>query len=399
MRFILVLGSLCLFTCLKAACLQNADAIHPAADVLTAPVLEPSNIAVSTPKHCDELDGVVKFSGVIDTAGLPHELRVLDASDSRLVGFATQVMESQHFKPATLKGSPVRAAVQWTVGLHTCAEQQKHPTGGNFYQFTLRAHPLIALAVSAFTTEQKAVSAPFTQVETVESAGGDISAPIPTTIADPQVPVSNKLPKHGHCYLGVTIDANGIPQNIHVVRGLAPELDSYALEAAKGWRFKPALRDGKSPVAVEGTIVGTFEYVDKEPVAFASFIPQAPDKFLVATAQNRKEHVTLETVNGDEVIARYLPQPHVAGHCIVSLVIDTNGVPQNVHIIKSLDSSVDMDTVAMVQRLRFKPVLKDGKTPVAVQLIMPVRYRITVEKPTWRDLFFDLATIPILLLM
>jgi hypothetical protein len=64
-------------------------------------------------------------------------------------------------------------------------------------------------------------------------------------------------------------------------------------------------------------------------------------------------------------------------------------VPQNVHIVKSLDSSLDMDTVAMVEHLRFKAVMQDGATPVTVGLIMPVRYKTTVEKLTWRDLIIE----------
>jgi TonB family protein len=386
------------FACLSATGQQNADATRPAGEELTAPVLQPSQPTVSTPKHCDELDGVVKFAGVIDTAGLPQELKTVEASDSRLIGFATEVVEAQRFRPGTLDGTPTAVAVELTVGLHTCAQPEKHPTNGDFYQFTLRAHPLIALSVAASQSAQENVSAAPAQVATAEQVGGKISAPIPVVLPDPAIPVSGKLPKHGICVLGVTIDTNGVPQNIHVVRGLEPELDSYVVEAAKSWRFKPALRDGRAPVAVEGTVVGMFEYVEKEPVAFASFIPETPEKVLLANANHEKQHFTLELMNGDEVIARYMPSSHIAGRCVVSLMIDTNGVPQNVHIVKGLDSSVDMDTVTMVEHLRFKPILKDGTTPVPIEIIMPVRYRVAIDKPTWRDLFFNLAMLPVLIL-
>ena len=107
----------------------------------------------------------------------------------------------------------------------------------------------------------------------------------------------------------------------------------------------------------------------------------------------------MEPVNADEVIARYMPQSRIAGRVLVSLVIDTNGVPQNVHIIKGLDSGLDMDTVAMVEHLRFKPVMKDATTPVPVGIVVPVRYRMTVAKPTWRDLFAESMTLVVLGLM
>jgi len=45
---------------------------------------------------------MVSFYASIDTADVPHELRSIEASDRRLVDFATQLAESQRFKPAML---------------------------------------------------------------------------------------------------------------------------------------------------------------------------------------------------------------------------------------------------------------------------------------------------------
>jgi hypothetical protein len=58
-----------------------------------------------------------------------------------------------------------------------------------------------------------------------------------------------------------------------------------------------------------------------------------------------------------------------------------------------------MDTMAMVEHLRFKPIMKDATTPVPVGIVVPVRYRMTVAKPTWRDLFVDIMGIGVLALM
>jgi TonB family protein len=347
------------------------------------------SLAVSAPKHCDEFDGVVKLTAVIDGAGLPRDLKTLDASDPRLVGFATKLVDTLRFKPGTIDGSTTAVAVELTVGLHTCAQRQAHPTDGDFYIFTLRAHPMIALAVVAPPAAQEAVSTARTEASTAEQVGGHISAPIPTVFTDPKIPISGKLPKRGLCLLGVTIDANGVPQNIHMARSLDPELDSNVIEAVKNWRFKPALRDGSDPVAVEGTVEATFEEVDKEPVAFATFIPETPEKIQASITRHKTKRPDLEPVNADEVIGRYMPQSRITGRCLVSLVIDTSGVPQNVHVIKGLDSSLDMETVAMVEHLRFKPVMKDGTTPVPVGLIVPVHYKEMLERPKWNDLFSE----------
>jgi TonB family protein len=338
MRYVFAIAYLFMLAWLPAGGQQNTLAIRPPGAELTAPSLVSPTVTVSTPKHCDEFNGVVKFAATIDAVGLPHALKALEASDRRLIGFATELIQAQRFKPGVVNGLPTAVAVELTVGLHTCAQREKHPTDDNFYQFTLRAHPLIAMAMVAPPAEPETASAAVTEGVPAGQVGEHISAPIPTVITDPKIPVSGKIPKRGHCFLGVTIDANGIPQNIHVVHELEPELDSNAMEAVRNWRFKPALRDGSTPVAAEGTVVATFEYVEKEPVAFAIFIPETSERVLAANAHDRKQDDTLEAINADEVIARYMPQSRIAGRVLVSLVIDTNGVPQNVHIIKSLDS-------------------------------------------------------------
>lgn len=389
---------LCPFLLAGVRALSQADAHDarlPDAN-RTAPVLLPQNISISAPKHCDALDGMVKFSGIVDATGSPQGLKTLETSDRRLAGFAAELIEGQRFKPATLNGSPTAAAVEFTVGLHTCAQHESHPTDDHFYRFALRAHPMIAMVVVPAQAAGQIVAAATSAAPTAEAVGEKISSPIPTTVDDPQIPISRKLHKHGLCLLSVTIDADGIPSGIRVVRSLDPELDNYAAEAVRNWRFRPALREGRIPVAIDATIAATFEYYDKEPVAFAFFIPEPSEKVEAAIERRTSMRWKLDPpVNANEVIARYMPQSRVSGRCLISLVVDTEGVPQNVHIVRGLDAGVDEDTVAMVEHLRFTPV-KDGTTPVPVGVLMPVRYRAML-RPTWAGIVRDIVTLVIIL--
>lgn len=371
---------------------QIAQGSRPSVPEVTAPVLLPSGLAVSAPKHCDELDGIVKFTATIGGDGLSHAVKIVEASDRRLGAFATELVDAQRFTPGAIDGSPVAVAVELTVGLHTCAQREKHPVDDNFYRLTLRAHPLIALSVTAPAAAQEPASIARKAMPAPEQVGGSISAPIPTTLIDPEIPVSRKLPKRGYCLLGLTIGADGVPQDVHVVRGLDPELDSNAVDAVKSWRFQPALH-GATPVAVEGTVAATFGYVEREPVAFTTFLAERPEKVQAAMASHEKKKCELEAINAEEVFQRYMPPSRIAGRCLISLTIDTHGVPQNVHIVKGLDSGVDTDAVAMVEHLRFKPVM-DGTTPVPVGLVIPVRYR---ERISWRDLILNGLTLAIFL--
>ncbi len=53
----------------------------------------------------------------------------------------------------------------------------------------------------------------------------------------------------GPVVLYAEISADGIPQNIRVIRPMGAGLDERAIEAVKKWRFEPAVRNGK-PVTV-----------------------------------------------------------------------------------------------------------------------------------------------------
>jgi TonB family protein len=54
------------------------------------------------------------------------------------------------------------------------------------------------------------------------------------------------------------VDANGNPQNPRVVKPLGMGLDEKAIEAVMKFRFKPAMKDGKTPVPVQITVVVSF---------------------------------------------------------------------------------------------------------------------------------------------
>lgn len=45
--------------------------------------------------------------------------------------------------------------------------------------------------------------------------------------------------------IGLTVDTQGMPQNIHVVHSGGPEMDAKAIEAVNESRFKPAMKDGQ----------------------------------------------------------------------------------------------------------------------------------------------------------
>jgi TonB family protein len=89
--------------------------------------------------------------------------------------------------------------------------------------------------------------------------GGGISAPQPLNSVEAEFSDEARRAKYqGVCLIQMIVDAQGIPQNPRVVRPLGMGLDEKALEAVRKYRFKPAMKDGKTPVPVMITVEVNF---------------------------------------------------------------------------------------------------------------------------------------------
>lgn len=64
------------------------------------------------------------------------------------------------------------------------------------------------------------------------------------------------------------------------------------------------------------------------------------------------------------------------GECIVELIVDAQGNPQNVHVSRPIGMGLDENAIAAVKQFKFKPALKDGRTPVAVYFAVSIDFRI-----------------------
>jgi periplasmic protein TonB len=80
----------------------------------------------------------------------------------------------------------------------------------------------------------------------------------------------------------------------------------------------------------------------------------------------------------------YRPEPEYSeearkakwqGAVLLELVVDENGVPQNIKVLRSLGLGLDQKAIEAVQKWRFKPGQKDGK-PVPVSANIEVNFRL-----------------------
>ncbi len=89
--------------------------------------------------------------------------------------------------------------------------------------------------------------------------GGGVSAPVALNNVEAEFSDEARRAKYqGVCLISLIVDAQGNPQNPRVIRALGMGLDEKALEAVRQYKFRPAMKDGKTPVAVMITVEVNF---------------------------------------------------------------------------------------------------------------------------------------------
>lgn len=120
-----------------------------------------------------------------------------------------------------------------------------------------------ALAIAAAATASAAVTFPLTTTQSstqVYKPGNGVSLPSIVREVKPDYTPEAKAQKiQGSVWMAVVVLDSGDVGDVQVTKSLDDKygLDQQAVKAAKQWKFKPGMRDGK-PVAVEVTIEMTF---------------------------------------------------------------------------------------------------------------------------------------------
>jgi len=63
------------------------------------------------------------------------------------------------------------------------------------------------------------------------------------------------------------------------------------------------------------------------------------------------------------------------GICLISVIVDAQGNPQNPRVVRALGMGLDEKAIEAIRQFKFKPAMK-GKTPVAVMITVEINFRL-----------------------
>jgi TonB family protein len=238
----------------------------------------------------------------------------------------------------------------------------------------------------------------------VYSSGPDVTLPLLR-------PLSQSASPAGKCHnkqdarirLALIVDSQGRAHNIIFERPAGNPLDELALRLLDIDRFIPGTYQGSpSAVAIEAEVhmqacidwskdsAGNKSAVLRlrsEPEQKFEASPQPKQKLPLSLIAARPTYTSsLEKIGPGVTPPRAIFQPEaqfsdyarqkkLQGDCVLGLRVDAHGMPQDIHITRSLEASLDQKAIEAVQRYRFTPAIKDG-IPVPVAINIEVRFRL-----------------------
>jgi TonB family protein len=176
----------------------------------------------------------------------------------------------------------------------------------------------------------------------------------------------------GQVWLRLYVSETGDVDKVEVISG-DPALVPSAVEAAKKWKFKPFIKNGK-PIRVSTKIPFSFAFGDQvtdvadEPAKRSSTEQPRPVDIASGIAQGLLIH-RVTPVYPPEALA-----DRIQGKVLLQAVIDTDGRIMDLKLISGPKRLVP-SAIGAVQQWRYRPYLLDGK-PVKVQTQVLVNYEL-----------------------
>jgi TonB family protein len=227
----------------------------------------------------------------------------------------------------------------------------------------------------------------------VYAYGSEVSPPEILPFSAPLNPPGNCSDRFdGKVKLSLEIDAAGTPQKIMFIEPHFDDLDRSAIQIAATDRFKPGTHSG-TPVPVLASLELRIKSCIQDSVDAAGNkgqilrMRELPEQTLgkpgeakvntIVVGSKSKNHNVSPPLPLNSVMAQYSDagrRLHINGNCMVSVIVDKYGMPQDPRVLRSLEPGMDTNALIAVRKYRFKPAMKDG-TPIPVMITVQVEFR------------------------
>jgi TonB family protein len=315
MRWIAVLA-------IVAACAAQ-EGPYRAGNGVSVPVV----IQKSEPEFTEEarlagVDGSVRVSLVVDANGNPTDLKVTRPIGFGLDEVALQNVAGWKFNPGMKDG--VAVPVSTTVSVNFALQGNKD-----------------TLHMQSFACK------------------------LPEGASRPRVVKSEHPPSPGadetfSVTISFDVDEQGAPENLHLVKSTDPNRENDVIAAMREWKFQPGIGGDGKPVVAACTLrfaLGKLP-APASPVGIGGNVsPPGVDTKVQPRYTEEARHARL------------------AGTVILFVVVDENGVPRELKVLRPLGLGLDETAIEAVRQWKFQPGMKDGKA-VAVQATIEVNFRL-----------------------
>jgi TonB family protein len=268
-----------------------------------------------------------------------------------------------------------------------------------------KAVPFVLLTASYAFGQGAKIDAPATAADakpaeaTIYTIGPGVIAPILLSAVNLSSIPDEKCKKKisGTIPISFYIDTEGVPQDMTLLFPKDSKLDELAIKTVAGDRFKPGTYQ-EQPVPVAESVVVTFNACkdeikdDSGKRAIQLRLCSLPEQQFAQPQKSQFNHSDLMDTSAVENIgpgySAPVPMKIVApkfsdeartakyqGICVLSLVVDTEGMPRNIRVKRALGMGLDEKAIEAVKQYRFKPAIKDGK-PVMVNVTVEVNFKL-----------------------
>jgi TonB family protein len=171
----------------------------------------------------------------------------------------------------------------------------------------------------------------------------------------------------------LVVTEDGAATDIQVISSHGDAFDQAAVDALRRCKFDPATLNSK-PVPIH--IFARVRFFEDKRETFPRILAHyGLDAGQGAFATRKFDKPPVAIYIAPAEFSDKARKAKVQGVVLVSTVIDEQGNPTDIKVVKSLGMGLDEKAIESVHRSRFQPATKDG-VPIAARITMEVNFRL-----------------------